>query len=263
MQQARRRGPSIWALYAPAAARFENPVWWRTAGPMSPCTSFCREEEVANNFAISYLQENDDGWLGSERSVPRLRTPANPRARCALPRPPRRKVGKRLLASSLVSSVERDPAMKLACNIEALPIRLRGVRVRRYRRGKTFRFVFGINSTASGRAVSRPLAWADFVCVPAVTAHGVCLLHVIMYPGRRNGLALFRDRAALSKANVYAARREPRTPGTARAGLALQAYLLPHDPLEEGEGLRLVRLCREQVRPGLNPGDHQLEPGKT
>ena len=38
------------------------------------------KEEVANNFPISYLQENDDGWPGAERSVPgceRLRIPGH------------------------------------------------------------------------------------------------------------------------------------------------------------------------------------------
>jgi hypothetical protein len=46
-------------------------------------------------------------------------------------------------------------------------------------------------------------------------------------------------------------------------GPASPAALLPHDPLEQGEGLRLVRLRREQVRRGLHPGDNQLEPGEN
>ena len=43
---------------------------------------------------------------------------------------------------------------------------------------------------------------------------------------------------------------------------ASRADLLPHDPLEQDEGLRFVRLGREQVRPVLHPSDHQLEPGE-
>ncbi len=45
-------------------------------------------------------------------------------------------------------------------------------------------------------------------------------------------------------------------------GVALGVWtpgLLPHDPLEECESLRLVGLGGEQIWPGLDPGDNQLE----
>ena len=56
--------------------------------------------------------------------------------------------------------------------------------------------------------------------------------------------------------------RHVHTAGRNQRKAADPAELLPHDPLEQGEGLRLVRLRREQVRPGLDPGDDQLEPGE-
>jgi hypothetical protein len=62
------------------------------------------KEQTENNFPISYMQENDEGWpvqrrpcppdaiacefRGMLRFAPAIRTPVNSRARFDLPRPP-------------------------------------------------------------------------------------------------------------------------------------------------------------------------------